>query len=71
MLAASAKQRASSFPRERSSPPGSAPEWTESSALDGVHGGLRPEPEARERRRRSEFLGAPLRFWGPYPKTTT
>ena len=37
-----------------SSHPPCEPEWTESSVLDGVHGGLRPEPQARERRTRSE-----------------
>src|SRR5690554_8070218 len=33
---------------------GAEPECTKSSTLDGVHGGLRPSPLARERRRRSE-----------------
>src|SRR5690554_6646094 len=33
---------------------GAEPECTKSSTLDEVHGGLRPEPKARERRRRSE-----------------
>src|SRR5690606_16812992 len=33
---------------------GAEPECTKSSTLDEVHGGLRPSPLARERRRRSE-----------------
>src|SRR5690606_184139 len=33
---------------------GAEPEGTKSSSLDEVHGGLRPSPRARERRRRSE-----------------
>src|SRR5690606_35052616 len=33
---------------------GAEPECTKSSSLDEVHGGLRPSPLARERRRRSE-----------------
>ena len=46
---------------------GAEPECTKSSTLDGVHGGLRPSPLARERRRRNERSAAPLppENWAP------